>query len=106
MRQDLREGARLFNDGHYWEAHESWEKPWMTASGEERAYIQALILLAAALHKRWAHGSLTGRNFHKARRYLGKLPGVFDGVDLARLSQEVEAALTDPTVCPRLPVSD
>jgi predicted metal-dependent hydrolase len=104
VRTELHEGAHLFNAGRYWEAHEAWETPWRATTGQERAYVQALILLAAALHKRWAHGSLTARNYHKARRYLAMLPDVHDGVDLARLAREVEDALNDPDARPRLPV--
>ena len=104
MRADLHTGARLFNAGHYWEAHEAWEEPWSRASGDERAYIQALILLAAALHKRWVHGSLTGRNYHKARRYLAALPGSFDGVNLTQLGREVAGALQDASLRPQLPL--
>ncbi len=90
---ELRQGARLFNAGHWWEAHEAWEERWLTAQGEERACLQALILLAAALHKRWAHGSLTHRNFDKAQKYLRVLPPQFCGMDLAALNTEVWAAL-------------
>lgn len=104
MRTELQGGARLFNAGHYWEAHEAWEGPWSRASGAERAYVQALILLAAALHKRWVHGSLTARNYHKARRYLAGLPASFDGVDLRRLAREVEEALENADLRPQLPV--
>ena len=67
------EGVRQFNAGQWWEAHEAWEGPWARAQGEERAFLQALILLAAALHKRWHHGSLSGRNLTKADAYLARL---------------------------------
>jgi predicted metal-dependent hydrolase len=104
MREDLREGARLFNDGLWWEAHEAWEGPWARETGAWRSYVQALILLAAALHKRWAHGSLAGRNLVKARRYLADLPDEFDGVDLRTLAAEVERALEEEGRRPQLPV--
>ena len=98
----LREGARLFDAGEWWEAHEAWETPWRTATGTERDFLQALILLAAALHKRWHHGSLTHRNFHKAEVYLGRLPDTYGGVDLRRLRGEVWAALHDQAGRPQL----
>ena len=31
MREAMLEGARLFNAGAYWEAHEAWEIPWNAA---------------------------------------------------------------------------
>lgn len=95
-------GAQLFDRGEWWEAHEAWEGPWQHASGEERHFLQALILLAAALHKRWHHGSLTHRNFEKAGRYLDLLPPEYAGVDLRRLRADVWAALHDPALRPRL----
>lgn len=103
MKPELRAGAELFNAGHYWEAHEAWEEPWRLATGQQRAYIQALILLAAALHKRWAHGSLSARNYHKAQRYLQELPPTFDGVDLAQLAADVARALSEEGFRPQLP---
>lgn len=102
LREELREGARLFAAGEWWEAHEAWEEPWKHATGDERQFIQALILLAAALHKRWHHGSLTHRNYHKAQVYLDRLPSEYGGVDLARLRAEVWEALHDPARWPRL----
>lgn len=95
-------GARLFDAGEWWEAHEAWEGPWLQASGQDRAFLQALILLAAALHKRWHHGSLTHRNFHKAVRYLDTLPDEYGGVSLARLRAEVWDALHTPGTMPQL----
>lgn len=86
-------GAALFGEGQWWEAHEAWEGEWTAAAGHDRAFLQALILLAAALHKRWVHGSLTHRNFFKAQKYLDALPGVYAGVNLVRLRAEVWAAL-------------
>lgn len=97
-----RQGARLFDAREYWEAHEAWEGPWLRASGAERDALQALILLAAALHKRWAHGSLTARNYHKARRRAaGLAPGDF-GVDWPVLFSEVWAGLQSQAVHPRV----
>ncbi|WP_019588665.1 DUF309 domain-containing protein [Deinococcus apachensis] len=106
LREELREGARLFAAGEWWEAHEAWEEPWRAASGDERHFIQALILLAAALHKRWHHGSLTHRNYHKAEAYLDRLPPEYGGLDLDRLRAEVWAALHDPARRPRLLIGD
>lgn len=104
MREELRRGAELFNAGHWWEAHEAWEGEWQKASGQERQYIQALILLAAALHKRWVHGSPSHRNFYKAQRYLAALPRQYDDLNLHALEAEVWAALQTPDQFPQLPL--
>lgn len=104
MEPDLIAGARLFNAGEWWEAHEAWEAVWMTATGERRMFVQALILLAAALHKRWKHGSLAGRNFIKAQVYLRRLPAEYGGVNLVQLEADVAAALEQAGVLPQLRV--
>lgn len=96
------EGARRFAAGEWFEAHEAWEVLWLRAQGDERRFLRALILLAAALHKRWHHGSLTHRNYHKAGAYLAALPERYGGVDLARLRADVWAALHDPALRPAL----
>ncbi|MFC5849903.1 DUF309 domain-containing protein [Deinococcus petrolearius] len=103
LRPGLRRGAELFGAGEWWEAHEAWEAEWLRATGDERRFVQALILLAAALHKRWKMGSLTHRNFHKAEVYLGALPRVYGGVDLVVLRAEVWAALHEEGRRPQLP---
>lgn len=105
MRAELREGAELFNAGHWWEAHEAWEGPWMTAEGQERQFIQGLILLAAALHKRWHHGNLKGRNYEKALARLADVPDVYGGVNVARLREDVRHALETEGLRPQIPLT-
>lgn len=99
---DLQEGARLFNAGEWWEAHEAWETPWHAATGERRALLSALILLAAALHKRWRMGSTTHRNYFKAQKYVTALPDTVEGIPLQALSAEVWAALHEEGRLPQL----
>ncbi len=111
MRPELLEGAKLFNAGEYWEAHEVWEIPWNAAKAQgdtaSARYIQGLILLAAAIHKRRHYNNLNGgqRNYQKA---LGKLEGndfsSLDGFMLETLKQQVLAALEDDLLQPQLPV--
>lgn len=104
MQDRFKAGARLFNSRAYWEAHEAWEADWRTAEGQERKYLSALILLAAALHKRWMHENVKHRNFDKALRYLNDLPCHYDGVNLNALKNSVWEALSDPEVTPMLPL--
>ncbi|MFC4637992.1 DUF309 domain-containing protein [Deinococcus hohokamensis] len=103
-----RQGAALFNAGLWWEAHEAWEPLWLQAAGPERSFLQGVILLAAALHKRWHHGSLTHRNYHKAQARLGLVPPGYAeqayGVDLEALQAQVWAALQGPAPWPVLPL--
>ena len=61
---------RHFQEGRYFEAHEVLEEAWRKAEGEERCFLQGLILLAAALHR----GKGGVRNLRKAEAKLSGLP--------------------------------
>ena len=110
MRSELQAGAACFNAGEYWEAHEVWEIPWNAAKARAdlttASYIQGLILLAAAIHKRRHYNNLVGgqRNYQKA---LCKLEGndqsAMDGFDLETFKKEVWAALENEQLNPQLP---
>lgn len=50
---DALEGARLFSEEKFWEAHEAWEREWKEGSaGEQKDAIQFLIQVAGCLHHR------------------------------------------------------
>jgi uncharacterized protein len=114
MRTEMLAGAKLFNDGEYWEAHEVWEIPWNAAraSGDlvEASYVQGLILLAASIHKRRHYQNALGGqlNYNKALKKLELVPHGYalekDGIDLGRLKLEVLAALENLELFPQLPV--
>lgn len=88
----IREGLRLFNERHFFEAHEVLEDAWHVERGESRLFLQGLIQLCAAFHH-FQNGNLRGatellqRGAEKLRRY----PDGYVGLDTARLLQEVDA---------------
>jgi hypothetical protein len=46
------EGARAFDEGRYFEAHEHWEDDWrIEPSPSRKRLLQGLVQVAAALHK-------------------------------------------------------
>src|SRR5215469_9231268 len=76
-------GIELFNDGRYFDAHETWEDLWRETHGPEKLLVQALVQSAVALH----HAS-TG-NYVGARsvmeRSIGNMASYrrhFGGVDV------------------------
>ncbi|HEV8323383.1 MAG TPA: DUF309 domain-containing protein, partial [Myxococcota bacterium] len=74
----------LFDQRHYWEAHEAWEDRWRVETGERRLLLHALIQLAAAFVKLCARNPRgTVQLLDKARRKLAALPAALDGVDVA-----------------------
>ena len=51
-------GARLFDAGAFFEAHEAWEERWLVETNEtRRRLLQGLIQVAAAFHKLIVMGS-------------------------------------------------
>ncbi len=85
-------GIRLFNEGHYWHAHEQWERCWLAAEDEQQQqFYQALIQAAAALVK-WRQGNRRGleRNWAKSRSRMIGLPVDYRGLDLLCLHEQLE----------------
>lgn len=87
----VREGARLFNEGHFFEAHEVWEDAWHEARGEPRRFLQGLIQIAAGLHH-FQNGNvrsaiaLLGRGAEKVRGY----PSAYMGLEAGELVHRID----------------
>lgn len=47
----LDEGIAIYNQGHHWHAHECWEPLWMGLEGDDKLFVQGLIMSAAMLHQ-------------------------------------------------------
>ena len=91
----LLEGARRFNAGQFFEAHEAWEEVWLDSARELRHFYQGLIQVAAAfVHLQRNEYPGTVKLLHEGLRKLEAYPPATLGVDLASLiaaSREVEA---------------
>lgn len=59
-RRAFAEGARRFDAGRWFEAHETWEDAWRAESGDVRRLLQGLIQVAAAFHKGLVQGRPAG----------------------------------------------
>ena len=102
-------GARLFDAGAFWAAHEAWEERWrVERDPPERVFLQGLIQIAAALHKLHVMQSPEAalRLFAKG---LAKLEAWPADVDLARFRDGIDAyrralegANVDGVAIPRL----
>ncbi len=51
MSEAFGRGARLFDAGMFFEAHEAWEERWKVAERDEKRLLQGLIQIAAGFHK-------------------------------------------------------
>jgi hypothetical protein len=92
----LDEGLRLFNEGHHWHAHEAWEPLWMGLDGEDKLFLQALVMAAAMLHQ-YGRGVQAGVRNHWAnvRRRFGLAPsrwGIAADEVMAQLAPYAAAA--------------
>ena len=93
-RADLIRGARLFDAGQHFEAHEVWEDRWRVSTDEtERLFFQGLIQLAAALHKRRVMGDPVSaeRLLAKGLAKLDAGPAQVHGLDVRALCARMRA---------------
>ena len=85
-------GVDLFNSGHYWEAHEAWEREWVPdRKGPDAGFYKGLIQVAAGcLHygrhnrrgavNKWRTGAGYLRTYLPEHRGL-KLDALVESVD-------------------------
>jgi hypothetical protein len=89
-------GARLFDAGEYFEAHEAWEERWRVETSEsDRLALQGLIQIAAGLHKLfdWKSVAPASRLLAKGVAKLALCPDDALGLDLGAFRAGIEACL-------------
>ena len=108
----LVKGIDEFNNRLFFECHESLEEIWLEEHGEDRAFYQGLIQVAAGYLK-WEQGVLIGaiKLWRTGLEKLETYPEIHMGVDLASLIgatrnnlKEVEAAHQQNSAAPDIPV--
>jgi len=87
-------GVTEFNQGLYFESHESWEEVWREENGEEKLFYQGLIQVAAGYLK-WEQGVLRGsvKLWHAGLEKLEGYKPSYLGVDLDSFLREVNGNL-------------
>ena len=94
-------GIEEFNEGRYFDAHETWEEVWQVEKGAQRDFLRGLIHVAAGYHH-----LLVRRNFRgtfiklgSGTRLLDRFGRSYQGVDVdfvrraARLNRDLAFAL-------------
>lgn len=104
----FREGLKLFNAAHFFEAHEVLEDVWRPAPEPERKFLQGLIQIAVALHHH-STGNVVGCRslLQRGLRNLAPYPNRYLGLELAPFRDEVEQwrlALESHQRLPMLPL--
>ena len=86
----LAEGLRCYRSREFFAAHEHWESVWLAAKGPEKAFLQALIQLAAALHH-IQRGNPRGATslLRSALQRLEPHPLLFGGIAVSSLREEI-----------------
>jgi SAM-dependent methyltransferase len=111
LRVAFEAGARKFDAGAFWDAHEAWEEHWRAETDPAaRLALQGLIQIAAALHKLVVMQSpaSAARLFAKGLAKLDEVPAHF-AIDLASFREATRACAQalvegrfDATLIPRL----
>jgi predicted metal-dependent hydrolase len=89
-RGELAEGLRCYRAGEFFEAHEHWEVVWLELQEPEKAFLQALIQVAAAFHH-FQHGNRIGTTslLQAALRRLDPRSPSFGGLSVTSLCMEI-----------------
>ena len=90
----LLKGIEEFNRGLFFECHETLEEIWLEDHGEDRAFYQGLIQIAAGYFK-WDQGVLIGaiKLWRSGLEKLAAYPPNHLGVDLSSFVQVVKLNL-------------
>jgi predicted metal-dependent hydrolase len=88
------EGVQLFNDRNFYKAHDPWESLWLERFGEEKDFIQGLILCTVALHHytRDNHRGARSR-FRLAMDKLENYPDMYWGIDLKKFKRRMTGTM-------------
>ena len=85
----LREGLHCYRTEQFFEAHEHWERVWLTLSEPEKSFLQALIQVSAAFHHlRGANRSGAVSLLTRALERLDRCPSEFGSLDVALLREQ------------------
>ena len=89
------EGLKLFNAGHYWEAHEALETAWIEEESPAR-HLYKGILQAGVMYLQIERSNFIGmaKMYERARRWLAPWPDMCRGVNVGKLKADVEAAIS------------
>jgi len=90
LERQLKRGIEQFNDGLFFECHDTLEEIWMEAVGEDRLFLQGLIQVAVGFyhfHNRNFKGSAS--QFTKGLQKLERYRPVHRGVELQEFTTQV-----------------
>lgn len=97
MHPKLKDAIELFNRRAYFDCHEVLEDVWHEATEEDKAFYEGLIRLATGLHLRFNRRAPQGaiNLLTQGLMRLEDYRPTYQGIDVARLYDEIDAHLTD-----------
>ncbi|MDG6901199.1 MAG: DUF309 domain-containing protein [Nitrososphaerota archaeon] len=88
------EARGYFNSERYWEAHETLESVWRAAAGDEKSYLQGLILVCAAfVHHQKREETVALGVLRRASRQLSYGANHYFGIRVDALKKNVDGIL-------------
>ncbi|WP_254528652.1 DUF309 domain-containing protein [Natrinema gelatinilyticum] len=104
MRDRLRAGVAIFNDGYYHAAHDAWEDRWLelkSGSDDERLLHGLIQYSAAVYHARERNWEGAVGLAESAGGYLAALPADYRGLRLEPVRSALAQLAADPEVIER-----
>jgi hypothetical protein len=98
VRDHLRAGIAVYNEGRYHAAHDAWEAYWLDLDeGDDERFLHGLIQFTAVVHhaseENWSGAQGLAES---AVEYLDGLPDPYHGVALDRVRSFLAATAADP----------
>jgi len=89
-------GIERFNKGEYWLAHEALEDAWNAEPSPIKEFYRGILQAAVVYHhisKENYRGAL--KVYRRSRKWLNPLSEICQGVDIARLRADLDAAIAE-----------
>ncbi len=88
----LEEGVSRYNCGDFLECHEVLEEVWLVEDGDDKAFLQGLIKIAAGFHH-YRRGTFRGMFdlLRAGREVLGPFRPAYQGVELTAFLRAVDS---------------
>jgi len=107
MPDRLQAGINFFNEGRFFEAHETWEEMWRETRGPLRLFYQGLVQAAVGMHH-LGRGNVNGavaqlqKSISKLEQYPGNFCRINNGRLVSDLKKELETRTRQPIQIARL----
>ncbi|AGB36151.1 DUF309 domain-containing protein [Natronococcus occultus] len=104
MRDRIRAGAAIYNDGYYHAAHDAWEERWLEledGTDDERLLHGLIQFTAAVYHARNRNWEGAVGLADSAREYLAAVPSDYRGLRLDSIRRALADLAADPAVLER-----